>query len=186
MRNRARSQLGQVCLLHGVRIVEKGNRWVAELDLHVLEIVELLVWLVVVSMLGMPRKENGYSTLLISHRRGNINREAPIIELVPGGGSPSNHHSVIMNSPLVGLQHTSDSSLGISSAMSAAAASSAYSTTPHTATESSVQSIQGSEVSRDMQPLGQGGSLFSTTICKQKNLDELGSRSGAAAAAHVR
>ena len=48
-----------------------------------------------------------------------------------------------------------------------------------------VQSMQGSEVSRDMQPLGQGGSLFSTTICKQKNLDELGSRSGAAAAAHV-
>ena len=98
MRNRARSQLGQVCLLHGVRIVEKGNRWVAELDLHVLEIVELLVWLVVVSMLGMPRKENGYSTLLISHRRGNINREAPIIELVPVGGSPRNNHSVIMNS----------------------------------------------------------------------------------------
>ena len=169
MRNRARSQLGQVCLLHGVRIVEKGNRWVAELDLHVLEIVELLVWLVVVSMLGMPRKENGYSTLLISHRRGNINREAPIIELVPGGGSPSNHHSVIMNSPLVGLQHTSDIrvELGIKEG-------------------ARVQSMQGSEVSRDMQPLGQSGSLFSTTICKQKNLDELGSRSGAAAAAHVR
>jgi hypothetical protein len=170
MRNRARSQLGQVCLLHGVRIVEKGNRWVAELDLHVLEIVELLVWLVVVSMLGMPRKENGYSTLLISHRRGNINREAPIIELVPGGGSPSNHHSVIMNSPLVGLQHTSDirvEELGIKEG-------------------DRVQSMQGSEVSRDMQPLGQSGSLFSTTICKQKNLDELGSRSGAAAAAHVR
>ena len=108
MRNRARSQLGQVCLLHGVRIVEKVNRWVAELDILVLEIVELLVWLVVVSMLGMPRKENGYSTLLISHRRGNINREAPIIELVPGGGSPSNHHSVIINSHLVGLQHNSD------------------------------------------------------------------------------
>jgi hypothetical protein len=170
MRNRARSQLGQVCLLHGVRIVEKGNRWVAELDLHVLEIVELLVWLVVVSMLGMPRKENGYSTLLISHRRGNINREAPIIELVPGGGSPSNHHSVIMNSPLVGLQHTSDirvEELGIKEG-------------------DRVLSMQGSEVSRDMQPLGQSGSLFSTTICKQKNLDELGSRSGAAAAAHVR
>ena len=170
MRNRARSQLGQVCLLHGVRIVEKVNRWVAELDLLVLEIVELLVWLVVVSMLGMPRKENGYSTLLISHRRGNINREAPIIELVPGGGSPSNHHSVIMNSPLVGLQHTSDirvEELGIKEG-------------------DRVQSMQGSEVSRDMQPLGQSGSLFSTTICKQKNLDELGSRSGAAAAAHVR
>ena len=146
--------------------MEKGNRWVAELDLHVLEIVELLVWLVVVSMLGMPRKENGYSTLLISHRRGNINREAPIIELVPGGGSPSNHHSVIMNSPLVGLQHTSDirvEELGIKEG-------------------DRVQSMQGSEVSRDMQPLGQSGSLFSTTICKQKNLDELGSRSGAAAA----
>ena len=105
MRNRARSQLGQVCLLHGVRIVEKGNRWVAELDLHVLEIVELLVWLVVVSMLGMPRKENGYSTLLISHRRG---RGASIIELAQGGGSSNNHHSVIINSPLVGLQHTFD------------------------------------------------------------------------------
>ena len=137
-----------------------------QLDLHVLEIVELLVWLVVVSMLGMPRKENGYSTLLISHRRGNINREAPIIELVPGGGSPSNHHSVIMNSPLVGLQHTSDIrvELGIKEGAK----------------------VLSSEVLMDMQPLGQSGSLFSTTICKQKNLDELGSRSGAAAAAHVR
>ena len=105
MRNRARSQLDQVCLLHVVRIVEKVNRWVAELDILVLEIVELLVWLVVVSMLGMPRKENGYSTLLISHRRW---RGASIIELAQGGGSPSIHHTVIMNSPLVGLQHSSD------------------------------------------------------------------------------
>ena len=38
MRNRVRPQLDQVCLLHGVRIEEKGNREVAELDLHVLEI----------------------------------------------------------------------------------------------------------------------------------------------------
>ena len=27
--------------------------------------------------------------------------------LAHGGGSPSNHHSVTMNSPLIGLQHTS-------------------------------------------------------------------------------
>jgi hypothetical protein len=72
--NMVRPQLDQVCLLHGVRIVEKGNREVAELDLHVLEIVVLLLWLVVVSMLGMNRKESGYSTLHISHRRGNLNR----------------------------------------------------------------------------------------------------------------
>ena len=88
--------------------MEKGDREVAELNLRVLEIVVFLVWLVVVSMLCMTRKENGYSTLHISHRRGNINRGASIIELAQGGGSPSNHHSVIMNSPLVDLQHTSD------------------------------------------------------------------------------
>ena len=81
MRNMVRPQLDQVCLLHGVRIVEKGNREVAELDLHVLEIVVLLLWLVVVSMLGINRKESGYSTLHISHRRGNINRGGSIIEL---------------------------------------------------------------------------------------------------------
>ena len=44
MRNRARPQLDQVCLLHGVRMVEKSNmyREVADLDhggIHVVEIV---------------------------------------------------------------------------------------------------------------------------------------------------
>ena len=46
----------------------------------VVEIV-YLAWLAVVSTLGMTRKENGLSTLLISLRRGNINRGGPIIEL---------------------------------------------------------------------------------------------------------
>ena len=47
MRNRARPKLDQVSLLHVVRIESKGNREVAELDLHVLETV--------VSMLGKIR-----------------------------------------------------------------------------------------------------------------------------------
>ena len=105
MRNRARPQLDQVCLLHGVRMVEKSNRQVAELDLHVMEIV---VWLALVSKLGMTRKENGYSILHIRLRRVNTSRGASILELAQGGGSPSNHHSITINSPLFGLQHTSD------------------------------------------------------------------------------
>ena len=31
-----------------------------------------------------------------------------LLLLAHGGGSPSNHHSGIMNSPLISLQHTSD------------------------------------------------------------------------------
>ena len=65
------SKLDQVSLLHGLRMVEKSNmnRKVAEPDLHVLEIVVCLVWLAVVSTLGMTREENGCSTLLISLKR---------------------------------------------------------------------------------------------------------------------
>jgi hypothetical protein len=70
---------------HGVRMMEKSNmyREVAELYHGGILVVEIvyLAWLAVVSTLGMTRKENGLSTLLISLRRGNINRGGPIIEL---------------------------------------------------------------------------------------------------------
>ena len=96
IRNRARPQLDQLCLLHGVRMVKKSNRQVAGPDLHMLQIVLCLVWLVIVSTLGMTRKENRHSTLLISHRRGNINRvadnstESKKFKLLGGQGATSN------------------------------------------------------------------------------------------------
>ena len=46
-------------------------------------------------------------TLLIS-LRSIMGKNVPSIELVQGGGSPSNHHSVTKNSSLVGLQHNCD------------------------------------------------------------------------------
>ena len=60
------------------------NREVAKVDqggIHVMKIVYLAL-LAVVSTIGLTRKENGLSALLISLRRGNINKGGPITNLV--------------------------------------------------------------------------------------------------------
>ena len=60
----------------------------------------------------MTRKENASSTLLI-RLSGIIDKNVPVIVLVQGGGSPSNHHSVTKNSSLFGCeQHDCDIRLG--------------------------------------------------------------------------
>ena len=66
MRNRVKPQLDQFSLIHGA-MVETSKMLQSKTDLHVMETV--------VTMLGMARKESGYSTLLIIPRKVYMYRE---------------------------------------------------------------------------------------------------------------
>ena len=103
--NRVKPQLVQVCLLHGIRMLEI-RRCLTLAWLHVVFKLGLTTRKVraelhvCVIKLGMVRKVKKCPILLISPRRGDIILGGNIAELAQGGGSSSSQSSIVVDTSM--------------------------------------------------------------------------------------